>query len=75
VVGDKLYGKTDEEFLSFVRHVKAGGDAGFAGHAETPRQMLHASRLAFDHPETGRRISYSAPLPEDMREYVKRHQA
>lgn len=30
------------------------------------RQALHASRLAFDHPATGERVSYEAPLPTDL---------
>jgi len=75
VVGDKLYGKSDEEFLEFVRHVRAGGDPAYAGHAETPRHLLHASRLSFDHPETGRRLAFTAPLPVDMQGYVENHRA
>jgi 23S rRNA pseudouridine1911/1915/1917 synthase len=31
------------------------------------RQALHAARLAFDHPRTGKRMSFEAPLPEDFR--------
>ena len=31
------------------------------------RQGLHALRLAFDHPSTGARVSFEAPLPEDFR--------
>jgi 23S rRNA pseudouridine1911/1915/1917 synthase len=30
------------------------------------RQALHAWRLAFDHPATGRRISFEAPIPADL---------
>jgi 23S rRNA pseudouridine1911/1915/1917 synthase len=30
------------------------------------RQALHAARLAFDHPRTGRRVSFEAPLPADL---------
>jgi 23S rRNA pseudouridine1911/1915/1917 synthase len=30
------------------------------------RQALHAARLAFDHPRTGRRVSFEAPLPPDF---------
>ena len=30
------------------------------------RQALHASRLAFDHPITGRRLTFEAPLPDDL---------
>src|SRR6185295_9012215 len=33
-VGDKLYGRTDEEFLSFIQHVKAGGDPFFENRFE-----------------------------------------
>jgi 23S rRNA pseudouridine1911/1915/1917 synthase len=31
------------------------------------RQALHASRLAFDHPRTGARVAFVAPLPADFR--------
>lgn len=31
-----------------------------------PRQMLHAAHFAFDHPVTGRRMSFDAPLPDDF---------
>lgn len=31
-----------------------------------PRLMLHARQLAFDHPTTGRRLSYETELPHDM---------
>jgi 23S rRNA pseudouridine1911/1915/1917 synthase len=30
------------------------------------RQALHAARLAFDHPRTGRRVVIEAPLPADL---------
>lgn len=33
---------------------------------EHPRQMLHAWKLGFQHPRTGERISFTAPLPEDF---------
>ena len=31
-----------------------------------PRQMLHATQLAFIHPQTRQRVEFEAPLPEDM---------
>ena len=31
-----------------------------------PRQALHAATLGFDHPVTGERLEFAAPLPEDM---------
>lgn len=30
------------------------------------RQMLHAWRLSFDHPVTGKKLAFEAPLPADM---------
>jgi 23S rRNA pseudouridine1911/1915/1917 synthase len=30
------------------------------------RQALHAARLTLTHPKTGKRVSFEAPLPEDM---------
>jgi 23S rRNA pseudouridine1911/1915/1917 synthase len=30
------------------------------------RQALHAWRLAFDHPTTGKRVTFEAPLPADL---------
>jgi 23S rRNA pseudouridine1911/1915/1917 synthase len=73
LVGDKLYGRTDEEFLAFIRHVKSGGDPSGAGNPEAPRHLLHASRLAFKHPETGVQVSFEAEMPEDMRRYLEKN--
>ncbi|MCD8338480.1 MAG: RluA family pseudouridine synthase [Lachnospiraceae bacterium] len=33
------------------------------------RQALHAYRLAFPHPMTGKRLEFTAPLPEDMQKF------
>ena len=34
---------------------------------DAPRQALHAHRLAFIHPSTGRQVSFESPLPDDLR--------
>jgi tRNA pseudouridine65 synthase len=68
------------------RHLKhAGhpliGDANYgrAEHARLCRERfgldrlaLHAAALAFDHPGTGARVSFRAPLPEDLRGPLER---
>ncbi len=36
------------------------------------RQALHAKSLAFDHPVTGQRMSFSSDLPEDMQALVNK---
>lgn len=35
------------------------------------RQALHASRLSFRHPVTGREMTFESPLPEDMAEVIR----
>jgi 23S rRNA pseudouridine1911/1915/1917 synthase len=50
IVGDAVYGRARSHTLP-----------------EKPeRQMLHAVRLVFNHPETGKRLSFEAPLFEDI---------
>ena len=34
--------------------------------AVSPRVFLHATRLAFEHPATGERVAFDAPLPPDL---------
>ena len=36
-----------------------------------PRQMLHAWRLGFRHPQTGERKTFEAPLPDDFATAIK----
>ena len=74
IVGDKLYGRTDEQFLEFIRHVKAGGDPAFTGHLETSRHFLHAEKLSLAHPVTGSRITFKAEIPLDIREFIEKSQ-
>lgn len=35
-----------------------------------PRQALHAKSLAFDHPVTGKRLSFDSELPDDMAQVI-----
>lgn len=44
------------------------GDSLYAGPMTLgiDRQALHAFRLSFDHPITGKALSFEAPLPDDM---------
>ncbi len=39
--------------------------------SKAKRPLLHAAYLAFDHPATGKRMEWTADLPEDMREIVE----
>jgi 23S rRNA pseudouridine1911/1915/1917 synthase len=45
------------------------GDARYGGARQSlplDRPFLHAAELAFDHPGTGERVRYEAPLPPDL---------
>jgi 23S rRNA pseudouridine1911/1915/1917 synthase len=70
LVGDKLYGRTDDEFLAFVRNVRAG-NYDLLPWLEAPRHLLHASRLVINHPISGEVLAFDAPLPEDMRSFIR----
>jgi 23S rRNA pseudouridine1911/1915/1917 synthase len=37
-----------------------------------PRQALHAKSLAFDHPVTGKRLSFDSDLPDDMQQVIEK---
>ncbi|MGF7156904.1 RluA family pseudouridine synthase [Bartonella heixiaziensis] len=65
LVGDTVYGnafKTKSNTLSPI--IKNVID-------QFNRQALHAISLTFEHPATGKIMSFSSPLPQDMAELIK----
>lgn len=61
--GDKiLKGTTFSKYQQFIRNC----------YKILPRQALHAKSLAFDHPVTGKRLSFDSELPHDMKEVIER---
>ncbi|MFW6163906.1 MAG: RluA family pseudouridine synthase [Planctomycetota bacterium] len=62
VVADGLYSDRDALYRSDLLGRRPAED-------EEPliaRQALHAHRIAFDHPATGRRVEFAAPPPDDI---------
>ena len=58
--------------LSHIGH-RIAGDRLYGGSTELiDRQALHAYYIEFDHPVSGERVSYEAPLPEDIRTAAER---
>ena len=55
IVGDSVYGRARKQKLP----------------VDAQRQMLHAFRLEFTHPATGKRLSFEAPLFDDMRHLLE----
>lgn len=58
VVADEMYGRGRAGAVRDAAHRDAIARLG--------RQFLHAARLAFDHPRTGDRLRFEAPLPADL---------
>jgi 23S rRNA pseudouridine1911/1915/1917 synthase len=58
LVGDATYGNRQNQRFAGLTGVSA------------PRQMLHARKLAFRHPRTGRALSFEAPWPADFMEVL-----
>jgi len=54
VLGDEVYGKRQSKTVAD----KTGYNA--------PRQMLHAQKIAFNHPGTAKRLTIEAPWPADF---------
>ena len=59
LVGDVTYGaKANKRFTEVTGY-------------EAPRVLLHARKLAFVHPITGKKMKFTAPLPEDFEAAVR----
>jgi len=56
--------------LKHLGHPVAG-DPVYGRRGNFTRHMLHAWKLTFTHPATGKRISFSAPLPADFPDWAR----
>lgn len=63
IVGDKLYAEDEDLFLDYMQEGLSDSIIARAGHF---RQALHAHKLTFVHPYTGKTVCIESPLPEDM---------
>ena len=68
IVGDKLYGRDETAYLSFVRH---GLTPELAAQLLLPRCALHAARITFVHPWNKREMMVRAPLPKMFSEFIR----
>jgi RluA family pseudouridine synthase len=70
LAGDKLYGRSDAEFIEFVRAVRAGRFDPLPW-MDAKRHMLHAASIRFHHPVTGEPVLFHCPMPEDMAAFLQ----
>ncbi len=61
IVGDTLYGAP--------RQVRVPKDS--VAPAPLARNFLHAARISFEHPCTGKRVTISAPLPPELVQFAR----
>ncbi|MDO8350916.1 MAG: 23S rRNA pseudouridine(1911/1915/1917) synthase RluD [Gallionella sp.] len=61
LVGDSVYLKGPQKCVLQLRELLTG----------FPRQALHATRLALEHPVSGELMEWHAPMPEDMQQLLK----
>jgi len=66
VIGDKIYGPDPNLYLKFIAEGWTEEHQRVLG---LPRHALHAHELRF--PWNGEEMVFTAPLPEDMREYLE----
>ena len=57
--------------LKHLGHPVAG-DPAYGRRGNLERHMLHAWKLTFTHPATGKRVSFTAPLPADFPEWARK---
>jgi 23S rRNA pseudouridine1911/1915/1917 synthase len=62
VVGDVLYGA----------HRELAGPNRDSTRISLPRNFLHAAELQFKHPRSGEVLSFAAPLPEDLEDFLRK---
>jgi RluA family pseudouridine synthase len=72
LIGDKLYGEDEGVFLRELRGELTSADRA---SLDLQRHALHAHRLVFTTPKTGKRIEVVSPLANDMREWFERRPA
>ena len=67
VIGDPVYCRRGEK-----KRLASVAPSMAQGVRDAARQMLHAWKLSFLHPKTGKTLAVEAPIPADMRELISK---
>lgn len=70
IVGDKLYGRPEQESVKFYDRDWISPEIQAA--LLLPRHALHAAGIQFTHPATGEEITFNSDLPHDLRDFLDR---
>lgn len=66
IIGDKLYGPSEQCYLEFI---KTGWTAALEQQLWLPRQALHSASLTLTFEE--KELRWESPLPPDLSEFIK----
>jgi 23S rRNA pseudouridine1911/1915/1917 synthase len=69
LVGDKIYGPDPGYFDRFSKRCL---EPEAWVRLRLPRHALHAARLVLPHPTSGERLTFEAPLPQDLTDFCAR---
>ncbi|MGD0737610.1 MAG: RluA family pseudouridine synthase [Terracidiphilus sp.] len=78
VVGDTLYGgagQLTDQVASQAAQSKAARRKAEPERLKLGRNFLHAARLEFTHPRTGKLLELEAPLPAELENFISRLEA
>jgi 23S rRNA pseudouridine1911/1915/1917 synthase len=65
VIGDKIYGPSEDLYLEFV---KSGWTPTLSSRLHFPRHALHSASLSIEW--DGKHLEWQCPLPRDMRDFM-----
>lgn len=69
IVGDKLYGRTEEEAYQYYERKYLSPEA--EARLLTSRHALHAARMQLFHPLTEETMEFSSPLPSVLENFLR----
>ena len=75
IVGDKLYGRRDADYLEFVRRMKSGDSVfefSLPGGDGPNRHLLHATSVKLQHPARDQAVCFTAPTPTEFARWLLR---
>jgi 23S rRNA pseudouridine1911/1915/1917 synthase len=78
VVGDTLYGgagQLTDQLAAQAAQSKAARRKADPERLRLGRNFLHAAKLEFPHPKTGKLLQLEAPLPEELENFLHRLEA
>jgi 23S rRNA pseudouridine1911/1915/1917 synthase len=68
IVGDKLYGRLEEDAVRFYERKWISPEA--EAQLILPRHALHAAMIRFENPLTGKMMEFRSELPADLRAFL-----